>query len=353
LGAGLIKIRGDKCWRDLTCMNYHYQTQPVPNPMSYYMHQAPVWWHMTETFGNHIIELVLPFFTFLPRIFRMIGGFGQIFFQIVLITSGNLSFLNWLTIVPSLAYFDDRFYGQFFPKSTKKKIQEIQLLEKSDSEKVKEGTIRTFINYGGAVLLAYLSLPVVINLLSSKQIMNTSYDPFKMVNTYGAFGSVTKVRTEIIFEGTYNMDPDYPMALWKEYEFKCKPGKVDRAPCLISPYHYRLDWLMWFAAFQRYEQNPWLLHLAGKFLVNDNETSTLIHYNPFLGKKPPKWIRARHYEYEYEPLGSEEAMKGKWYIRTLKGVYLPSVDIGMLEPLFERMQWKTIDEFKKNRFKKS
>ena len=22
---GLIKIRGDQCWRDLTCMNYHYE----------------------------------------------------------------------------------------------------------------------------------------------------------------------------------------------------------------------------------------------------------------------------------------------------------------------------------------
>ncbi len=29
-GAGLIKMRGDRCWRDLTCMNYHYETQPPP-----------------------------------------------------------------------------------------------------------------------------------------------------------------------------------------------------------------------------------------------------------------------------------------------------------------------------------
>lgn len=38
IGAGMIKIRGDACWRDLTCMNYHYQTQPVPNPISIYFH---------------------------------------------------------------------------------------------------------------------------------------------------------------------------------------------------------------------------------------------------------------------------------------------------------------------------
>jgi hypothetical protein len=41
IGAGMIKIRGDQCWRDLTCMNYHYQTQPVPNPFSIYFHNTP------------------------------------------------------------------------------------------------------------------------------------------------------------------------------------------------------------------------------------------------------------------------------------------------------------------------
>ena len=55
LGAGLIKLRGDQCWRDLTCMNYFYQTQPNPNPAAYLAHQAPPAWHAFETFGNHMI----------------------------------------------------------------------------------------------------------------------------------------------------------------------------------------------------------------------------------------------------------------------------------------------------------
>ncbi len=37
--------------------------------------------------------------------------------------------------------------------------------------------------------------------------------------------------------------PDGSAAVvWREYEFKCKPGAVGRRPCFISPYHYRLDW---------------------------------------------------------------------------------------------------------------
>ena len=83
------------------------------------------------------------------------------------------------------------------------------------------------------------------------------------MNTYGAFGSVTKERTEIIFQGSMGPDPNNPSTKWQEYEFKCKPGNLMRTPCLLSPYHYRLDWLMWFAAFQDYQHNPWLIHLAG------------------------------------------------------------------------------------------
>ena len=62
----LVKIRGDSCWRDLTCMNYHYQTQPVPNPISYYLHKSPEIVHKAEVVGNHIVELVAPIFIILP-----------------------------------------------------------------------------------------------------------------------------------------------------------------------------------------------------------------------------------------------------------------------------------------------
>lgn len=139
--------------------------------------------------------------------------------------------------------------------------------------------IRRVVNVSLGVLIGFLSVPVVMNLVSSKQVMNTSFDPLRIVNTYGAFGrsvchqwgqrsrvslemaslfyltivplsSITKERTEVIFQGTLSPDPKDPNAIWEEYQFLCKPGDIYRRPCLISPYHYRLDWLMWFAAFQ-------------------------------------------------------------------------------------------------------
>ena len=107
---------------------------------------------------------------------------------------------------------------------------------------------------------------------------------------------MTKERTEVVLEATASQSPEESGAVWREYEFKCKPGNLTAPPCLISPYHYRLDWLMWFAAFQSYQQNPWLLHLMGKMLENDPVVDSLLAYNPFKDKQPPRLIRAKHYK---------------------------------------------------------
>jgi len=342
LGAGLIKIRGDECWRDLTCMNYFYQTQPVPNPIAYYAHQAPVGWHKFETFGNHVIELVFPFFTFIPlRSAWIFNGCFQIFFQLVLISTGNLSFLNWLTIAPSIWYLDDKFLAFTF---SKEKIEKVIKLQKEDkvlkgNNKSRTPIKRQIVSAAIACLLGYLSIPIVYNLASPKQAMNRSFDPLRLVNTYGAFGSVTKDRTEVVIEGTSSLHPQDPNTKWEEFEFKCKPGNTSRRPCLISPYHYRLDWLMWFAAFQQYQHNPWLLHLMGKMLENDSVVDSLIYVNPFRGKKPPKFVRARHYKYTYTKQESRLARQGKWWNRKLIGEYVPEVNLEMLRRVYEQYGW--------------
>ena len=106
--------------------------------------------------------------------------------------------------------------------------------------------------------------------------------------THSHIHSITKERTEVIFQGTWNTTIN-SKTHWQELEFKCKPGRISRRPCVISPYHYRLDWLMWFAAFQNYQYNPWLLHFAGKLLAGDPTINSLIEYNPFKDK-PPMWV---------------------------------------------------------------
>jgi len=234
-GAVLIKLRGDPCWTDLTCLEYHYETQPIPNPISWYLHQMPAWFHKAGVLFNHFVELIVPFFVFGPRLVRHFAGICLILFQVILIISGNLSFLNWLTITIALACFDDKFFGFFFGQKLRERVKSLVHVPLPRSKFAVVSLL--------TLLIIYLSIAPTKNLLASRQIMNTSYDQFHIVNTYGAFGHVGKERYEVILQGT-----DEPFITdttkWQEYEFKCKPGDVNRRPCVVSPYHYRIGILL-------------------------------------------------------------------------------------------------------------
>jgi len=82
-GAGLIKLRGDSCWRDLTCLDYYFETQPIPNALSWYFHWLPHWVHRGGAALNHVVELGVPFFYFAPQPIAGVAAFITIVFQLV------------------------------------------------------------------------------------------------------------------------------------------------------------------------------------------------------------------------------------------------------------------------------
>jgi hypothetical protein len=169
-----------------------------------------------------------------------------------------------------------------------------------------------------------LSYWPVRNLLSRRQLMNASFNPFHLVGTYGAFGSITRERYEIVLEGTADRQPT-ASTVWKEYEFKGKPGDPRRLPPQIAPYHLRLDWLMWFAAMSPPMAHPWIVSLVEKLLMNDKATLRLIARSPF-GKKAPKVIRGSLYLYHFTSW-QEHRQTGDWWARTRVGDYLPPLHL--------------------------
>jgi hypothetical protein len=324
LGAGLIKLRGDPCWRDLTCLIYHYETQPNPNPLSWYFHHLPAWFHHVEVLFNHLVELVAPLFLFGPRRARHAAGFLIVLFQALLILSGNLSFLNWLTIAVAVACFDDGLLGRLVPRQGRAWIAE----RTAGAEETKARGVTVMVL---AVAIGLLSVNPVMNMLSPGQVMNTSFDPFELVNTYGAFGSVSRQRYEIVLEGTDDEAPD-ESARWFEYEFKCKPGDPMRRPCWISPYHDRLDWQMWFLAMPGAGTDRWFVRLVGKLLEGDAGVRGLLAPGPF-ADHPPRWIRARYYLYQFTAPGEPG-----WWRRTLVSESLPPLSRASPE-LQDVMHW--------------
>lgn len=303
-GAGLIKMRSDACWKDLTCLFYYYETQPMPNPLSIYFHHLPKVVHRGCVLFNHFAELVVPFFYFAPATMATIAGLITIIFQTSLIVSGNLSFLNYLTIVMAIPCLNDRFLGEIL-KLYKPELKDIVLPQ-------------SLLLYALLILILYLSIRPVKNLFSHYQVMNTSFDRFHLVNTYGAFGSITRRRYEIIIEGTCDRTINEDTH-WYAYEFKGKPGRIDKTPRIIAPYHLRLDWLMWFAAMSSYHYHPWILRLAEHLLRGDERVLSLLERDPFAGKKP-KFLRMVRYEYYFERLGCKNIWK-----RENAQDYLPAI----------------------------
>ncbi|HET7540936.1 MAG TPA: lipase maturation factor family protein [Polyangiaceae bacterium] len=315
-GAGLIKLRGDECWTDLTCLAYHYETQPNPGPLSPLFHAAPLWFHKLGTLFNHLVEVLAPFGVFGPRAARLIAGSLIIVFQTILILSGNLSFLNWLTLIIAFACFDDQALLRILPKMCRKVVQpRVEPLLSAEPSRA-----RRMASISLALVVGTLSLNPLVNLLSPRQAMNASFDPFNLVNTYGAFGSVSRERYEVIIEGTRAATLD-EHTQWREYELPCKPGRVDRRPCWITPYHYRLDWQLWFVPLSPGYQRRWFLSLTRKLLQADPAVLRLFSENPF-PEGPPHFIRANFYRYQFAPLASHDTWR-----RTRVDQYLPPLSL--------------------------
>lgn len=310
-GAGLIKLRGDPCWRDLTCLYYHHETQPMPGPFSWFFHHLPKPLHRVEVAGNHFAQLIVPFGLFAPQPVASVAAAIVVITQLWLVASGNFAWLNWVTIMLAFSAIDDSSLATVFA---------IPAHAWAPPPTWFAGLV---IAIAAAVLV--LTYWPMRNMLSPRQRMNMSFNPFHLVNTYGAFGSIGRVRREVVIEGT-----DEPHitreTVWKEYEFKGKPGGVRRLPRQWAPYHLRLDWLMWFAAISPGYAQPWLRPFMQRLLRNDPATLRLLRHNPF-PDSPPRYVRAQLYQYRFTT-AAELRRDRAWWHRTLIGGYVFPMTLG-------------------------
>ncbi|HWE85990.1 MAG TPA: lipase maturation factor family protein [Terracidiphilus sp.] len=325
MGAGLIKLRHDRCWRDLTCLYYHYETQPLPNPLSWYFHRIPAPMHRYSVLFSHFVQIVVPFALFAPQPIASIAGGLSILHQLLLIVSGNYSWLNWLTAVLGVSALDDRVLGSALRLASPAMLPRPLALD--------------IVLYALVVAALALSVQPVMNLFSREQLMNYSYNPLHLVNTYGAFGQVGRERYEIVIEGSADRVIS-PVTEWREYGFKGKPGDVKRRPPQVAPYHLRLDWLIWFLPFavavtgdgiRVWRHDLWFMRFIGKLLVGDREILRLMRENPF-PDEPPATVRALFYRYCYST-PQEKRETGAWWVRRLLGVYLQPVGLETLRKM--------------------
>nr|WP_228282667.1 lipase maturation factor family protein [Brevibacterium atlanticum] len=362
-GAGMIKMRGDASWRDLTAMDYHHQTQPMPNPISRRAHLMPGWWHKGETLGSHIVQLVAPWLLFAPQPIASFAAVAIIITQLALVVSGNYAWLNWATILLACSGISDTFFrwlaGGPFPGWGWHSV--VSILSDPTGAEVADpvggpdpaGSLPLWWLIVILVFVlwqCWLNVPALRNLFSPRQLMNASFNRLGLGNAYGAFGSMTETREEIIIEGWIapeddsaddggpdgggspagNAVDDDADDGWREYAFKGKPGDVHRRGPIVAPYHLRLDWLMWFAALGDYRQS-WFTELLRRIGNGDEQIRRLMGPDPFAGRTPDL-IRVRVFTYRYATRAErrDAAAAGQlrpWWVRSDPRILVRPIDL--------------------------
>jgi len=301
--SGIVKILSScPSWRTFSAMDFHYETQPLPNSIAYYMHQLPRSFGKFSQWVTYFIELVVPFFIFTPMPIRFGVFVLLVSFQILILLTGNYAFFNLLTIVLCIPLLNDSHlpdlpFGMAFSATLWTSVP------------------LTFI----AMLLIVLNLVEIADLYFDlrhiQRIVRSWFSPYRLLNHYGLFAVMTTKRNEIIIEGSDDGEN------WKVYEFKYKPGALKERPCQVAPHQPRLDWQMWFASLRSFRYEWWLQNFLVRLMEGSPEVLKLLKTNPF-PEAPPKFIRAQFYEYHFTSLKTKRAT-GEWWQRKYLGEYSP------------------------------
>ncbi len=347
--SGVVKLASmDPSWWNLTALNFHYFTQPIPPWTAWYAHQLPEWFQKTSVGGMFFVELVLPFFILGSRRFRMFAGLGLVTLQVLIILTGNYCFFNLLTILFCLWLFDDRIIPKisvpnWFTRFCQKMV--VVPSTKFDDENPMPGytllkLTGRIISYISAVLLIMVSVMLLISATFRIQVnwpnplvkLYFLQAKFNLVNNYGLFADMTERRLEISIEGSNDNKN------WQTYKFKYKPEDLENAPPFVAPHQPRLDWQMWFAALGNFRQNPWFVNFCVRLLQGSEPVIKLLAHNPFPGN-PPLYIRARLYDYQFTSF-EERQSSGNWWRRKYTGEYLPTLSRENLPYLLEQLRLK-------------
>ena len=310
LMSGVVKIAsGDPAWLKLTALNYHYETQPLPSPLAYYAHLLPGWFNKACVSYVLIVELILPFFVFLSRRFRLCAAWNFIMLETVIILTGNYNFFNLLTILLCIFLFEDYQLEKVIPAQ----ITSICKRKQHQASIIANG----FAAGWAAIVLLVCALHLwmyrdrqVVMSTPLRHLVQTTSD-FWLVNVYGPFAVMTKERPEIIVQGSNDG------VSWREYEFKYKPGEPNKKLSWNIPHQPRLDWQLWFAALQNSNDNAWFAHFMQKLLEGSPEVLALLANNPFPGK-PPAYLRALLYRYRFTAVNQRAAFGNIWQRELLR-----------------------------------
>jgi hypothetical protein len=300
--SGISKLlSGDPSWSGMTALNYYFETQPLPHTGAWYAHQLPDWMLQAGVGLTFFAELVVPFFIFLPRRFRLFAAGITIVMQLLIIATSNHNFINLLTILLCLFLLDDRIVGRLLPGWIRQRIESNTQTER------KHGLGVVAIS---AVILS-ASIPGAIGLSLNTRLPEPlknwmiQVSHFGVGNVYHIFPTMQTERHELIIEGSHDA------INWHPYLFHYKPHELDRRPPFNIPHQPRLDWMMWFVPPKSRENLYWFDRFMHKLRTGSPQVTGLLRYDPF-PHHPPQYMRVLVYRYRFTSV-TEREITGNWW----------------------------------------
>jgi hypothetical protein len=312
--SGLAKLlSGDPAWRDLTALRHYFETQPLPHVGAWYAHHLPDWLLRAGAGGTLFVELVVPFFIFLPRPWRLFAAGVTVLWQLLIIATSNHNFFNLLTIVLCLFLLDDRAVAQVMPRGWRARALASPLLP------AQPGRGMSVLALSLALVLVPASLVAGAELVLRWPFEPLSgwlrhLEPLRIANRYHVFPTIERQRLELVIEAS--ADGTH----WQPLDFRYRPDDPAQTPAFIVPHQPRLDWMLWFLP-----RNPLFLDLLERFLARlragDPAVTALLARPPVPGG-PPSALRLGVYRYRFNT-PAERSNSGQWWQREYLGPFLP------------------------------
>jgi lipase maturation factor 1 len=374
LESGVAKIiAGDPEWRNFTAMDEYYQNGPLPTWIGWYVQHLPHWFHASTVFATLALELVLVGMLFLPRRWRIACFFIVTPWQIGVILTANYTFLNYLVLALGVLLLDDRFLLPFLPQRWKSvsvasasdvgsasasapgkvpgkasaepipvtatvaepsvpnqqrtspesppprrsELQNVRSVFRQQLKILKLSFVTVMLSwifYATTVELIWMFSPLPLPTAPVDAL-----EPFRIANRYGLFGTMTRGRYEIEFQGSEDGKT------WVAYPFRFKPQDLRTPPGIYAPYQPRFDWNLWFASLGSWRENSIVPRTEVRLLSdNDKDVLALFKGNPF-PHGPPRQVRAVLWQYWFTSM-SEKRTTGDWWRRQFLGLYAPTLE---------------------------
>ncbi len=313
--SGMVKLLSrDPAWANLTALTYHYWTQPLPNPISWYANQLPLWFQKLSCGVMFATELCVPFLIFFGRWARLAAFAAITGLQLLIMVTVNYCFFNFLALGLCLTLLEDEHW-----------IAVTQWVKPVEAKLISGGMVYKVLTCVLAVFVLIVSAGLMVDglvrwpMFKPVKRLITWVSGARSVNNYGLFAMMTTERNEIILEGSDDGEH------WRPYEFPYKPGDLQRPPPFVAPYQPRLDWQMWFAALGTWRENTWVMSLMQKLLQGEPSVERLMAVNPF-PDHPPKYIQATFWGYQFTDFKTKGS-NGAWWRRDIRGLYCPTMSL--------------------------